>query len=112
MLDRQSLLVTVGVSVGVAAVGGAIVYALTRDDDSKSNSSSSSSKQTTISLKVDADNAGLVIGRRGENIKEIQRKTNTRINFQDERELILRRDAFCFVASPNANSLPFGLLTL
>ena len=84
MLDRQSLLVTVGVSVGVAAVGGAIVYALTRDDDNNPNSSSSS-KPTTISLKVDADNAGLVIGRKGENIKEIQRKTNTRINFQDER---------------------------
>ena len=84
MLDRQSLLVTVGVSVGVAAVGGAIVYALARDDDNNPNSSSSS-KPTTISLKVDADNAGLVIGRKGENIKEIQRKTNTRINFQDER---------------------------
>ena len=38
-------------------------------------------------MKIPSRDAGFVIGRRGENIRDIQEKTNTRIHFLDESEL-------------------------
>lgn len=40
-------------------------------------------KQTTVRVKVPKDVVGGVIGRQGANIKQIQEKTNTKINFDD-----------------------------
>ncbi len=37
-------------------------------------------------MKIPAEDAGVVIGRRGENVKEVQRRTNTKISFKDERK--------------------------
>ena len=37
-------------------------------------------------MKIASKDAGYVIGRRGENIRDIQDKTNTRIHFLDESE--------------------------
>ena len=41
------------------------------------------SRQTIIEIKVPSDCVSQIIGRQGANIKEIQRRTNTRINMRD-----------------------------
>lgn len=41
------------------------------------------SRMKTIEMKIPNSVVGVVIGRAGSNIKEIQEKTDTRINFKD-----------------------------
>lgn len=41
------------------------------------------SRMKTIEMKIPNSVVGVVIGRGGSNIKEIQEKTDTRINFKD-----------------------------
>jgi transcription antitermination factor NusA-like protein len=43
-----------------------------------------SSRPVAIEVRIPADQVGAIIGRGGENIKEIQRKTKTRIDFKDD----------------------------
>lgn len=38
----------------------------------------------TIEMKIPTAAVGVVIGRQGSNIKEIQEKTETKINFKDQ----------------------------
>ena len=51
------------------------------------------SKQVVIDVKIPKESVGVVIGREGSNIKEIQAKTDTRINFKDELETETHRVA-------------------
>ena len=91
-MDRKAILITVGVGVGAAAVGGAI-YALLKDQDlsltAGGGRSHEISRPSCIEVKIPASEAGVVIGRGGENIRDIQRKTNTKIHFKDESELYI-----------------------
>jgi len=43
-----------------------------------------SSRPLTLEVRIPQNHAGLVIGRGGQNIKEIQTRSNTRIHFKDE----------------------------
>ena len=43
-----------------------------------------SSRPMTIEVRIPQDQAGIVIGRGGQTIKEIQSRSNTRIHFKDE----------------------------
>ena len=43
-----------------------------------------SSRPISIDVQVAQDQAGLVIGRGGQTIKEIEKRSNTRIHFKDE----------------------------
>ena len=51
------------------------------------------SKQVVLDVKIPTEHVGVVIGRQGSNIKEIQAKTETRINFRDELETDTHRVA-------------------
>ena len=46
-----------------------------------------------IDVKIPKESVGVVIGREGSNIKEIQARTDTRINFKDELETETHRVA-------------------
>lgn len=46
------------------------------------------SRMKTIEMKIPNSVVGVVIGRAGSNIKEIQEKTDTRINFKDNGKYI------------------------
>ena len=52
------------------------------------------SRPVKIEVVIPANQAGIVIGRRGENIQEIQRKTQCKINFKDERKSIFAQRPF------------------
>ena len=43
-----------------------------------------SSRPITLEVRIPQDQAGIVIGRGGQTIKEIQSRSNTRIHFKDE----------------------------
>jgi len=93
MLAKGNVLVTLGVAT-VAAAAGLAVYVLVQelkpkddDEDEKSGQKKhSSSRQTSLEIIIDEKDAGLIIGRRGENIRELERRTNTKIHFKDECE--------------------------
>ena len=51
------------------------------------------SSQSVINVKIPRESVGVVIGRQGSNIREIQAKTETRINFRDELETETHRVA-------------------
>jgi len=74
----------------LAAGGTALcLYLLLKDEDDwklDRGSQMATSKQVTIDVKIPRESVGVVIGRQGSNIKEIQAKTDTRINFRDELE--------------------------
>ena len=77
--------VGVGVGVAIVTVGGAMYINKSQGNrKSRSEVNTSTSQQTAIEMSIPSESAGLVIGRGGENVKNIQRRTNTRIHFKDE----------------------------
>ena len=75
--------VAAGAIVGVAALGGAWAYFSFKDEeDFKRNHVSS--RPISIDVQIAQQHAGIVIGRGGQTIKEIQSKSSTKINFKDE----------------------------
>jgi len=60
------------------------LYLLLRQEREEEVSSLASSRQTVLEVRVPLDSVSYVIGRQGANIKEVQAKTDTRINFRDE----------------------------
>merc|ERR1719391_502870 len=92
-LSRPSVLVG---GIAVAGISGICLYLLLRREEewrSQRQSNISSSKQVVIDVKIPKESVGVVIGREGSNIKEIQAKTDTRINFKDELETETHRVA-------------------
>ena len=76
---------------GLAAAGitGVCLYLLLKREEEwklQRQRGVSSSKQVVIDVKIPKESVGVVIGREGSNIREIQAKTDTRINFKDELE--------------------------
>lgn len=76
---------------GLAAAGitGVCLYLLLKREEEwklQRQRGLSSSKQVVIDVKIPKESVGVVIGREGSNIREIQAKTDTRINFKDELE--------------------------
>jgi len=78
------------VLLGVALTGatGLCLYLLLKKDDDWEDDVQGglSSRQVAIDVKIPKDMVGIVIGRQGSNIREIQAKTETRIHFKDELE--------------------------
>eukprot|EP00092_Neocalanus_flemingeri_P011602 GFUD01012503.1.p1 GENE.GFUD01012503.1~~GFUD01012503.1.p1 ORF type:complete len:462 (+),score=178.84 GFUD01012503.1:110-1495(+) len=76
--------------LGLALTGatGLCLYLLLRkeDDWEEEGQGGVTSRQVAIDVKIPKDSVGIVIGRQGSNIREIQAKTDTRINFKDELE--------------------------
>ena len=72
--------------LGAALAGatGVCLYLLLRQEREEEVSSLASSRQTVLEVRVPLDSVSYVIGRQGANIKEVQAKTDTRINFRDE----------------------------
>jgi len=92
-LTRPSVLVG---GIAVAGISGICLYLLLRREEewrSHKQSNLSTSKQVVNDVKIPKESVGVVIGREGSNIKEIQAKTNTRINFKDELETETHRIA-------------------
>ena len=78
-------------SIALGLVGAAAgLYFLHRDGDSydleQPGRNITTSKQVTIDVKIPKKFVGVVIGRGGSNIREIQTRTDTEINFRDELE--------------------------
>lgn len=77
--------------VGVAALGGvAMAYFMAKEEEEFRQRTMGaphvSSRPVTTELQIPHDQAGIVIGRGGQTIREIQSRTNTRIHFKDELE--------------------------
>jgi len=83
--------------LGVALTGatGAFLYLLLKKDEEEyyETSKSVSSRQVALEVRIPKDSVGVVIGRQGANIRDIQAKTDTRINFKDELETDTHRVA-------------------
>ena len=77
--------------VGVAAIGGAAMayFLMKEEEDFRKNTLGTqlhvSSRPATIEIQIPQDQAGIVIGRGGRTIKEIQAQTDTKIHFKDEK---------------------------
>jgi len=87
-MDRKVLL-GVGVAAAAAAAAGAAAaaYLLFKDEkESRRRLCHVSSRPVSVNVRVRMEDAGVVIGRGGDTIREIQRRTNTRIHFLDEKE--------------------------
>ena len=83
-MDRKVLIgVGVAAAATAAAVGG-VAYWLAKEESFTANTVSS--RPVAIEVKIRRCDCGLVIGKRGETIREIQQRTQTRIHFKDERE--------------------------
>ena len=75
----------------IAAVGGAALLAAAfythyemRRSRRLTNAAVESSRPTKLEIRIREKDAGMVIGRKGSNIREIERKTDTKIHFKDE----------------------------
>jgi len=84
--------------LGVALTGatGVCLYLLLKNDDEEDYSHVSkgkTSRQVALDVRIPKESVGIVIGRQGSNIREIQSKTETRINFKDEMETDTHRVA-------------------
>ena len=92
LISRPSLVVG---GLAAAGVTGVCLYLLLRREEEwrveRQRGSVSSSKQVVLDVKIPKESVGLVIGREGSNIREIQAKTDTRINFKDELETATHR---------------------
>ena len=92
LISRPSLVVG---GLAAAGVTGVCLYLLLRREEEwrveRQRGSVSSSKQVVLDVKIPKESVGVVIGREGSNIREIQAKTDTRINFKDELETATHR---------------------
>ena len=95
----------IGVGVAAAiAVGGAAAAAyvfLNDEDEARSYRGRRhvSSRPVSIDVRIGKEFAGVVIGKGGDNVREIQARTNTRIHFKDEQETESHR-VLCIKGSP------------
>lgn len=67
---------------------GSLVYLLYHKDEEKETEEClklKTSRSTVIEVKIPKESIGIVIGRGGNNIKEIQAISDTKINFKDEK---------------------------
>ena len=83
--------VGVAAAVGGAAAAAFAAYLVLKDENDGAVKSSQgiphiSSRPVSIDVSIPKKHIGYVIGRGGDTIKEIQRRTNTRIHFKDELE--------------------------
>ena len=91
-MDKKVILgVGVAAAVGGAAAAAFAAYLVLKDDQDGSARSSegiphTSSRPVSIDVSIPKKHIAYVIGKGGDTIKEIQRKTNTRIHFKDELE--------------------------
>lgn len=70
-------------------ISAAVVYVLFKNNDQDEDdyfNKTRYSKHITRQLKIPKDSVGVVIGRGGSNIKQIQEETVTKINFGDEKD--------------------------
>ena len=74
--------------LGAALTGatGICLYLLLKKDDEFQSFQSIAVRQTNLEVRIPKEVSGVVIGRQGSTIREIQNKTNTRIHFKDESE--------------------------
>lgn len=91
--------------LGVALTGatGVCLYLLLRKDDEEDYtqvSKGKTSRQVALDVRIPKESVGIVIGLGGSNIREIQAKTDTRINFKDELETDTHRVA-CIRGQPD-----------
>lgn len=76
--------------VGVAALSGvALAYFINKEEEdfrqrTMGGKEHISSRPITTEVQIPQNQAGIVIGRGGQTIREIQSKSNTRIHFKDE----------------------------
>lgn len=82
--NQKVLLVSLGIGVGVAAVvAGGVYFAVNVSSDERRRVIKTSNP-VSVEMRIPIKHAGLVIGRGGETVQEIERKTETKINFKDE----------------------------
>ena len=86
-LTKETIIVG-SIALGLVGAIGTGLYLLHRDGDSydleQPGRSITTSKEVTIDVKIPEKMAGVVIGRGGSNLREIQTRTETKINFRDE----------------------------
>jgi len=86
--SSSSILGPVVLGIALTGVTGVFLYLLLKKDEEEDYELSKgvSSRQVALDVRIPKDSVGIVIGRQGSNIREIQSKTDTRINFKDELE--------------------------
>lgn len=89
-MSERNIVAPLAMGLALAGATGVCLYLLLRKDedylDSDYQSEGVTGRMVLIEVKIPRDSVGIVIGRQGANIREIQAKTGTRINFKDELE--------------------------
>jgi len=86
MSDR-SLVGPIVLGLALTGATGVCLYLLLKGEDyGDLGGEGVTSRQVTLDVKIPKEHVGIVIGRQGANIREIQAKTETRLNFKDELE--------------------------
>lgn len=81
----KSVILPLSGALILSGVAGTLYYFLTKKDDEEEAILKGRATQWTMAeVQVPSDAVGLVIGRQGSNVKLIQERTNTKINFSDE----------------------------
>lgn len=82
----KSVILPLGGALLLSGVAGTIYYFLTKKDDDEEEEllKGRANQWTQAEVQVPCDSVGIVIGRHGSNIRLIQERTNTKINFSDE----------------------------
>ncbi|XP_017785004.1 PREDICTED: tudor and KH domain-containing protein-like [Nicrophorus vespilloides] len=77
---------TVALGISLCSVTGYLIYIFLKDDEDDYNSDIISSKYKITEIVIPKDNVGMIIGRKGNKIKEFEQLSNTKISFKDHRE--------------------------
>jgi len=85
MPDR-SLLGPIVLGLALTGATGVALYLLLREEEEWEEGGHLTSRQACLEVRIPKESVALVIGRGGANIREIQAKSETRINFRDELE--------------------------
>ncbi|XP_050720959.1 tudor and KH domain-containing protein homolog [Eriocheir sinensis] len=104
----KTLALPLGGALLLTGTAGALYYYLTRQDGKKPEvGQTKGSFEITARMDVPQKALGLVIGRHGSNVNLIQRSTNTKINFSDEKN---GKQTCIIVGSPENISLARELI--
>nr|XP_027232151.1 tudor and KH domain-containing protein homolog [Penaeus vannamei] len=98
----KNFILPLGGALLLSGVAGTIYYYLTKkdDEDERVLPDTRNNQWTSAEVRVPTECVGLVIGRQGANVKLIQERTGTKINFSDEE---IDGHRICLIRGPEEN---------
>ncbi|CAL4101634.1 unnamed protein product [Meganyctiphanes norvegica] len=99
----KSVILPLSGALMISGLAGTIIYYLyKKDKDEQSELTTKSKEWSSLEVSVPISAVGIVIGRQGANIKLIQERTGTKINFKDEE---VEGQRICIIRGLDVNAL-------